>query len=265
MFTSTDYDNLLLLMSENPKARVLLEKLLSSQEEAVASISHEIRNPLTLVYSCFQLLEKQHPDIAADPHWTSMQNELEYMNHLLADLSVMNHSRTLSLSEFSFRSFMEKLVLSFAASCADGDIEFTSRLAEDLPFIRGDAVKLREVFLNLLQNARESISGKGCIRLDAFWSTSGLQPDGTGHEKETPGIVVTIADSGCGISEDQLPHIFEPFTTYKKGGTGLGLSIARSTVAAHGGRITVRSSAGTGTEFTVFLPAQKNRQYESGG
>ena len=159
MFTNTDYDKLQQLMAESPENRVLLEKLLASHEESVASISHEIRNPLTLVYSTVQLLESRHPEIASDRYWISLREDVEYMQQLLADLSSLNHSRTLSLSEFSFRSFMEQIVLSFAASCADSPVEFTSRLSPDLPVIKGDRIKLREIFLNLLRNARESIKG----------------------------------------------------------------------------------------------------------
>ena len=190
MFTNTDYDKLQQLMAESPENRALLEKLLASHEESVASISHEIRNPLTLVYSTVQLLESRHPEIASDRYWISLREDVEYMQQLLADLSSLNHSRTLSLSEFSFRSFMEQIVLSFAASCADSPVEFTSRLAPDLPVIQGDRIKLREVFLNLLRNARESIKGTGAIRLDASCTSTE--------------IIVTIEDTGCGIPEEHL-------------------------------------------------------------
>lgn len=240
MFTNTDYDKLQQLMAESTENRVLLEKLLASHEESVASISHEIRNPLTLVYSTVQLLESRHPEIASDRYWISLREDVEYMQQLLADLSSLNHSRTLSLSEFSFRSFMEQIVLSFAASCTDSPVEFTSRLAPDLPVVKGDRIKLREVFLNLLRNARESIKGTGAIRLDASCTSTE--------------ITVTIEDTGCGIPEEHLPHIFEPFVTYKKGGTGLGLAIADRTVRAHGGEIAVTSAVDTGTRFRILLP-----------
>ena len=240
MFTSTDYDKLQQLMAKSPENRALIEKLLASHEESLSTISHEIRNPLTLVYSTLQLLESRHPGIASDRYWVSMREDVEYMQQLLTDLSSLNHSRSLFLTEFSFRSFMEQIVLSFAASCAESPVEFTSWLAPDLPSFRGDRVKLREVFLNLLRNARESIDGKGSIRLDAACSSSE--------------IVVAIRDTGCGIGQEQLDHIFEPFVTFKKGGTGLGLAVADRTVRAHGGKISVTSAVNAGTEFRVSLP-----------
>ena len=95
MFTSTDHDKLQQLMASSPENRALIEKLLASHEEAVASISHEIRNPLTLVYSTLQLLESRHPDIVSDRYWLSMREDVEYMQQLLTDLSSLNHSRSL--------------------------------------------------------------------------------------------------------------------------------------------------------------------------
>ena len=241
MFTNTDYDKLQQLMAESTENRALLEKLLASHEESVASISHEIRNPLTLVYSTVQLLESRHPEIASDRYWISLREDVEYMQQLLTDLSSLNHSRSLFLTEFSFRSFMEQVVLSFAASCAESPVEFTSRLDPALPAFKGDRVKLREVFLNLLRNAREAIADEGSIRLEAACSSST--------------ITVSVRDTGCGIAREQLEHIFEPFVTYKENGTGLGLSAVRQIAEAHGGTVSVTSVPGKETVFTVCLPA----------
>lgn len=265
MFTSADYDKLQHLMAENAENRALLEKLLSAHEESVASISHEIRNPLTLVYSTLQLLETRHPKITSDKYWQSMRQDVEYMQALLTDLSSLNHSRSLRLSAFSFRAFMEELVLSFAASCADGPVTFTSRLDPALPVIRGDRIRLREVFLNLLRNAGEAVDGTGSICLDASFLPAGPR---AGNGPSAPGdacILVTVRDTGCGIPKEQLSHIFEPFFTCKPNGTGLGLAIADRTVRAHGGRILVRSSVQAGTEFRVFLPVQEHGQEKPGG
>lgn len=240
MFTSTDYDKLEQLMAEKNENRVLIQKLLASQEEVISTISHEIRNPLTLVYSTLQLLESRHPEITSDRYWRAMREDIEYMKQLLEELSSLNHSAALSRSMFSFREFMEHLALSFASSCADTPIQFTSFLSPDLPAVCGDRTKLREVFLNILRNAAEAIEQSGNIRLEAF--------------VKGENIVVQIADSGCGISSEQQKTIFQPFVTYKSGGTGLGLAIAQRVIEAHGGQISLHSAVGKGTTFTVLLP-----------
>lgn len=249
MFTSTDYDKLEQLMAESPENRALIQKLLKSQEETIASVSHEIRNPLTLVYSTLQLIESNCPEVTSCRYWDSMRNDIEYMKQLLEELSSFNHGTSLFLSSFSFREFMERLVLSFASFCADTSIEFISRLSSNLPEIQADHIKLQEVFLNLLKNAFEAIEGPGTIYLNAYF--------------QAPYIRVDIQDSGCGISPASLENIFQPFVTYKSSGTGLGLAIVKRTVEAHHGTVSVQSSSEHGTVFTVLLPmfpVQENGQ-----
>ena len=118
---------------------------------------------------------------------------------------------------------MGQICLSFAASCVDTDIEFSSLIAPDLPSLTADRLKLHEAILNLLRNAREAISSAGSIRLEAVLKDQMLQ--------------ITISDTGCGISPEYLDTIFDPFVTYKPNGTGLGLPIARGIIEAHHGSI----------------------------
>lgn len=243
MFTSTDYDKLEQLMAESPENEALIKKLLASHKETISTISHEIRNPLTLVYSTLQLIESRHPEVNSFRYWDSLRTDIEYMKQLLEDLSSFNNGASLCVKPLDFHKFMEQLVLSFAISCADSDIEFTSYLDPTLPEISGDSVKLREVFLNLLRNAKEAIHGVGRIRLEARYDNNIIH--------------MTIQDSGCGIPEDYLSDIFTPFVTHKTGGTGLGLAIAKRTIESHNGNITVSSQIGTGTTFTITLPVSQ--------
>lgn len=242
MFTDTDYDKLRQLMNQNPENEALIQKLLTSHKEAISTISHEIRNPLTLVYSTIQLIESQHPEVADFRHWDSLCEDVEYMKVLLEELSAYNNGSALSVSAFDFRTFMEHLVLSFASSCVDRNVEFTSRIEPNLPCIHADRIKLREVFLNLLRNASEAVGPEGVIRLEAY--------------RQNQNIIVVVEDSGCGIPKEYLSDIFAPFVTHKQGGTGLGLSIVKRTIDAHHGQIDVWSEPGIGTKFTLGLPIQ---------
>lgn len=104
----------------------------------------------------------------------------------------------------------------------------------------GDKVKLEEVILNLLQNAKDAVGTHGKIVLSA--------------ERKNDTILICCQDNGCGIPADQIDTIFDPFVTYKENGTGLGLSSAKSITEAHGGTIQAESSPETGTIFTVTLP-----------
>ena len=103
MLTKTDYDKLLHLMEENPENKALLQRLLDSQAETLRIISHEIRNPLTLVYSTIQLIEHQHPEVTGYRHWDSLKKDTEYMQQLLDELSSFHNGSKLTVSSFHRR------------------------------------------------------------------------------------------------------------------------------------------------------------------
>ena len=92
MFTTTDYDNLRQIMAESPEKKELLTRLLASHKMEISTISHEIRNPLTLVYSMLQMIETAHPEVSTFKHWSDLHQNIEYMNQLLEELSSYNLS-----------------------------------------------------------------------------------------------------------------------------------------------------------------------------
>ena len=206
----------------------------------LSKFSHELRNPLTSVYSTLQLIQMQHPEVKDFKYWSSLIGDVEYMNALLDELSDYSKSERLSTTTFSLHSLLSQVSLSFAASIADSDVEYTSKIPASLPQITGDKTKLQEVFWNLLKNAYDAASPNRTIYLEA-----------ASNEHE---VWITIRDTGCGISKEHLSTIFEPFVTYKKEGTGLGLAICDHIVKAHGGSITVDSTVQLGTTFRVTLP-----------
>jgi len=241
-FTTKDIEKLKEIMAQSPENEKLLTKLLDSHQYTISKISHEIRNPLALVYSTLQLIESNHPEVLQIKHWSYMREDIEYMKTLLEELSQYNNSNRLSFTEINMRAFMEHLLLSFAASLVDTDIQFTSKVNPHLPVIHGDKIKLKEMFLNLLINAKDAVSSSGIITVHA--------------DVNDNNIIVEIADNGCGISSEYLPDIFTPFITNKQGGSGLGLAIVQKTAVAHHGTIDVTSVPDNGTTFTITLPIQ---------
>ena len=215
----------------------------------LSKFSHELRNPLTTVYSTVQLIELQHPEVKEFKYWSNLTFDLSYIITLLDDLSDFSKSENLQLSHFSLRTLLEQIVLSFAASIVDSGVEFTAKISPSINQINGDKTKLQEVFLNLLKNAFEAAAPSQTIALEAALSGQN--------------IVICVHDTGCGISEEQLAHIFEPFATYKKDGTGLGLAICDQIIRAHKGSISVTSSVGKGTSFTISLPVDPLSLVES--
>lgn len=211
-------------------------------EFMLSKFSHEIRNPLTTLYSTVQLIEVQHPEVKDFKYWTSLIYDIEYMNQLLDELSNFTKSERLNLTYIEMRPFLERLSLSFAASIAQSEVEYTSEIDPYISQITGDKTKLQEVFLNLLKNAFDAAKPNQSIRFSAH------QIDGN--------VVIKVQDTGCGITKEQLPTIFEPFVTYKKQGTGLGLAICDHVIRAHGGTITAESEPGVGTTFCITLKAK---------
>lgn len=211
----------------------------SDVEFILSKFSHEIRNPLTTLYSTVQLIEIQHPEVREFNYWSNLTYDIEYIDQLLDELSNLAKSENLNLETFDFRSFLEHLSLSFATKVADSKVEYASKIDPAITQITGDKTKLQEVFINLLKNAFDAAKPDHSIRFSAIL--------------EANEILILVEDTGCGISKEQLPTIFDPFVTYKKHGTGLGLSICKNIIEAHEGTISVTSEVGVGTTFRVTI------------
>ena len=211
-------------------------------EFLLSKFAHEIRNPLTTLYSTVQLIEVKHPEVKEFAHWSSLTYDIEFMNHLLDEMSDFTKSERLQPETFDFRSFLETLTLAFAASIEQSNVEYLSKLELSIHQITGDKTKLQEVFWNLLKNAYEAALPDKSVSL---------------HAKQVDkDIIVTISDTGCGIPEEHLPTIFEPFVTYKKQGTGLGLAICDHIIKAHGGTISATNREEGGAQFSFVLPME---------
>ena len=113
-FTPDDMKKLQDFLNQNDEASALFRKLLEAHKFELHKICHEIRNPLTLVSSTLQLIETQHPETKSFAHWNTLCEDLSYIESLLAELSQYNNSSAMTMERFSFRSFMERLLLSFA-------------------------------------------------------------------------------------------------------------------------------------------------------
>ena len=242
MLSNIDINQMNRLMEENEDAKQIITQLLENHHTSVSMIAHEIRNPLTLVSSSLQIIEAQHPEVKKFHNWNQTMEDVRFMCDLLNELSSFNNSSTLHHSVFSIEKLLKNIAVSFAISldAADSNIEFSSKIMPRMGDFTGDKIKLEEVILNLLQNAKDAVGPQGRITLSA--------------ERKNDTIVICCQDNGCGIPSDQIDSIFDSFVTYKENGTGLGLSSAKRITEAHGGTIQAESSPETGTVFTVTLP-----------
>ena len=228
------------LMEHNPEAKKIIEQLLQNHQTIVSLISHEIRNPLTLISSSLQLMEQTHPEVRDFSNWEQTMQDLDFLCQLLSELSAYNNGSTLRYQVFSLQELLRSVAVSFAISLENASVSFRSSIDPAIKDYAGDQIKLREVLLNLLKNARESQADEIVLSASSGCDTSGIQ--------------ISIRDNGCGIEQDQLDQIFQAFHTTKQEGTGLGLSLSKRIIEAHHGTLTVTSAPGKGSTFTVFLP-----------
>ncbi|MDO8430988.1 MAG: ATP-binding protein [Candidatus Binatus sp.] len=215
----------------------------ASLDELTATFAHEIRNPIAAAKSLVQ-------QMGEDP--TSHEN-VEYAKVALDELARVERSVSHLLKyakeeDYNFENVNLSSVLDGALTQMRSKLEansiVVSRAYLSGPTVRADADKLRQVFSNIIDNA-----------IDAMESTTGerrlefaIQNNGEGM------AAVRIRDNGCGIADDKLAKIYNPFYTSKSNGTGLGLGVAKKVIDAHRGMIQVQSKVGTGTEFILAIP-----------
>lgn len=211
-------------------------------ETLAASVAHEIRNPVAAVKSLVQQMAEapQHEDNAE--YARVALDELERVERSIAHLLRYAREEHFKPSEIRLDHVIESAVGTFGGRLEGIEVE---RALEPVA-LRADGEQLRRVFINLVGNALDAMADDDT---PAATLTVACGRNLAGTE-----VWARVADSGPGITAQQLDRVFEPFQTSKARGTGLGLAIVRKVVAAHGGTVEVRSEPGLGTEFSVRLP-----------
>src|SRR6266566_6783968 len=232
-----------------------LEATFTRQKQFVADVSHELRTQLTALGGSMEmlLLEADNGDPEASRRLVrGMYAEVERMQRLVADLLVLSR-----LDEGQIKLREERVdmgilageVCEQARQLAHGqEIRYTA--ASSCLTVCGDADQLRRVLLNIVENALKFTPETGQIEVNVC-------------SEDTDAIIVEVCDTGTGIPEEALPHVFDRFyrvdasrtRSSSQAGSGLGLSIAQGLVNAHGGTISISSASGEGTAVTLRLPA----------
>ena len=228
------------------------EKLAATGRLA-ASIAHEINNPLEAIKNALYLLVNRIPK--SDPNYRFLEvarQETERVSRVLRQLLGFYRPDT-SLEATDLNGLIREAVGLLEPDLHRRGVRVQTRLGRDLPLIRASADQLKQVLLNLLINAQQAMPQGGAVGV-----ATGCGPArGAGGAASGPAdtVRVVVQDSGAGIAEEDLPHIFEPFfSTKQQKGTGLGLWVSSGIVQRHGGRLLVRSRPGRGTTFTIILP-----------
>lgn len=217
--------------------------------QMAAGLAHEIRNPLGAIKGAAQLLADPGPGVELDESSREFVGiiieEVDRLNGVVGSVLDLARETTGSVAPIDVNGVVRRTLQVLGAEWAELTLEVTTKLDDELPRASIPAEQLRQVMINLLQNASQALSGSGHIEVRTRTRRRG---GGTF-------VTISVSDDGPGISGPALKNIFLPFFTTKDGGTGLGLAICQRIVQGAGGRIEVRSREGEGTTFDVVLPA----------
>jgi signal transduction histidine kinase len=217
------------------------------RRQLLADVAHELRTPLSVIQANLEaLVDGVYP--TDQEHLRSVIDETKTMSRLLNDLQTLSTAEagalTLHREPTAPCDLIDAAVRSFAAQASDAEVQLQMRVADPLPDVEVDRLRIGEVLGNLLSNALRHTPEGGEVVVEAVAVDDGVR--------------FSIADSGAGIEQERLPHVFDRFSRGPDSpGAGLGLAIAKTLVEAHGGRIRAESGPG-GTTIAFTLPARRD-------
>ncbi|HWQ12209.1 MAG TPA: ATP-binding protein [Roseiflexaceae bacterium] len=231
--------------------RLVQSERLSAVGELVAGVAHELNNPLTAVLGFATILQQTAPaDMQADI--APIVEGANRARRIVQNLLTFARQREAHLEEVDLNQAVRHVLGLYGYLLRSDGVRVEERLTPGLPTTLADMTAIQQVLLNLINNARQALSGWSGERTITI-STRVLPADGGAGR-----LAVEVADSGPGIAPEHLPLVFEPFFTTKPvgEGTGLGLSICYGIVTQYGGEIRAASRPGEGARFTVELPVR---------
>ncbi|MBW1980779.1 MAG: PAS domain S-box protein [Deltaproteobacteria bacterium] len=225
---------------------------LASLGQLSAGVAHEINNPLGLILGYTQLLLRSEPgDTQTFADLKIIEKHAQNCKVIVEDLLNFARSSESQKGPVNINDLLRETVAVVQHQFALDNVVIETHYSAGLPTINADGEKLKQVFMNLFMNARQAIEHHGTIRIH------------TGSSASRHWITISVADTGVGIPAPIVDKIFDPFFTTKPTGqgTGLGLSVSYGIIKDHQGEITVESTPGEGSIFTIRLPVRPEREY----
>lgn len=238
-------------------ARIESELASKVKSEFIANMSHELKTPLNTVIGFSKLLtqhqERRLPDKEIVEYAMLINDAaghlLSVINDILDISKLQSGKYAIDSREINIEGILTDSIDAFRHQSEAGQIDFDAVIAPDLPMIRGDAVKLKQIFANILSNAIKFTPVDGTIAVKALRTID-------------QGVIVAIRDSGVGMSPDEIEVAMTPFGQVDGGrsrwreGVGLGLPIAKALVELHGGALYIASQQNEGTEVVITFPGR---------
>jgi signal transduction histidine kinase len=210
---------------------------LSAMGRLASGVAHEIRNPLNAISMACQRLKQDNLEELSPV----IRNEIRRLNEIIEGFLGLSKGRHLKMERGDLVDLVRQVGLLMGEESRSGGVKIQINGTESSFMMLMDGNKIKQVLINMVKNAMESISGSGTVTIEF-------------SSKENEMAIITISDTGTGIAGDDADQIFNPDFTTKEQGLGLGLALAHEIIQAHGGEIRVRSVPGMGTTFEIVLP-----------
>ncbi|HHO75672.1 MAG TPA: PAS domain S-box protein [Deltaproteobacteria bacterium] len=239
-------DRFVLVQRDITERKELEKKYYESQKLAAigqlsAGIAHEVRNPLSSIKMSLQILEKRLTPMGNDlKRFKIAQREVDHLEKLVSDVLIYAKPSAPKKELSDIRSVIEQALVMVEPSIDDKKIDIQKEYPQKAEMIYLDQSMIIQALINLFHNAADAMEHGGRLMISL--------------KNEKDFLVMEIADNGCGIDAQDLPHLFNPFFTLKSYGTGLGLTQVRKIIDLHNGDIEVISVKGQGTRFVITLP-----------
>ncbi|CRK81943.1 ATP-binding protein [Neobacillus massiliamazoniensis] len=227
------------------------EELLQKEKLAVigqmsTAIGHEIRNPLSSLKGFIQLQRESYPN--TNDFYPIMIEEVDRINSIVSDLMDLGKPRVITFEKSNIEEIIAYTTSITQQQAQGKGVTIETITEEPLPPIYCDEKQLKQVFINLIKNAIEAMSEGGRIKIK-LKTILGQK------------LYVAIEDEGCGIPEENIPNLVEPFFTTKKEGTGLGLMVSNQIIKDHKGVLNIKSISEKGTTVEILLPLQQSKAF----
>ncbi len=225
------------------KKEVQRSQRLASIGRLAAGVAHEIRNPLSSIKGFATYFKERYREVPEDQKTAEvMIQEVERLNRVVGQL--LEFARPMSIEEkpTSLQTLIQHSVKLIEGDLNKKQISIVTDMSPEIEKMMIDPDRFKQVLLNLYLNAIEAMGEEGRLSVTLR------------RDKDGRNIRIVISDTGAGIKEVDLSHIFDPYFTSKSSGTGLGLAIVLKIIESHGGEIGVESHSGEGTTVTITLP-----------
>ncbi|MFC4353656.1 nitrogen regulation protein NR(II) [Chryseomicrobium palamuruense] len=231
------------LQKEAERLKLETEKLHLAGEIA-AGVAHEIRNPMTIISGFIQMMN-EHKDSPSYRYTSLIESEIKRIEYIISEFLLLSKPTPSPEDKFLLRDILNDVLTLFEHQIKANDIKLHHEWNAHNSWLQGDAAHIKQVVINLVKNAIESMSSQRELHLYSY-------------SKNHVDYIVVIRDTGTGMTEEVIENLFKPFYTTKAEGFGLGMMICQKIMADVGGRIEVQSQPGKGT--TVYLHFKKAKE-----